>query len=175
MDTTLDAESFFIITLFQQGELPTSPPRRATGPLTLLAPPAAGSYRSAISAYEAHESPVALLTLYAARAHLALTPPAPSAALALLSPLSPTLDTRAVTALASYLAGETEDAVGELEELLTELGEGGLEEGEEGRMVRGVVGTVWILEGEERREEGVEVLREAVELGKDQEWLVHVF
>ncbi|KAL8290253.1 hypothetical protein RQP46_003192 [Phenoliferia psychrophenolica] len=148
MDTTLDAESYFIVTLFQQG-----------------------SYRSAISAFEAHQSPVALLTLYAARAHLALTPPSPSAALALLRPLAPTLDSRAVTALATYLAGETEEAVGELEELLTELGEGGLEEGEEGRLVRGVVGTVWILEAEERREEGVEILREAVELGKDQECL----
>ena len=87
-------------------------------------------------------------------------------------PLASTLDTRAVTALASYLAGETEDAVNELEELLTELGEGGLEEGDEGRLVRGVIGTVWILEGEDRREEGVEILREAVELGKDQEWSV---
>lgn len=56
--------------------------------------------------------------------------------------------------------------------MLTELGEGGLSEDpeEEGRFVRGVIGTVWILEGEERREEGVEVLREAVELGSDQEW-----
>lgn len=53
---------------------------------------------------------------------------------------------------------------------MAELGEAGLKEGEEGRFVRGVVGTVWILEGEERREEGVEVLREAVELGEDQEW-----
>ncbi|KAM0746353.1 hypothetical protein T439DRAFT_329803 [Meredithblackwellia eburnea MCA 4105] len=148
MDTTLDAESFFIITLFQQG-----------------------SYRSAISAFESHGNPTPLLSTYAARAHLALTPPATDAALALLAPLPQTLDTRAVTALANYLAGLREESVGELDELLAELGEGGLEEGDEGRLVRGVVGTVFILEGEERREEGVEVLREAVELGKDQECL----
>ena len=117
-------------------------------------------------------SPSPLVTLYAARSHLALTPPSPTSALSLLSPLSPTLDTRALTALAHYLAGEKEDAVSELEEVLAETGERGLEEGDEGRMVRGVVGTVWILEGEARREEGVEVLREAIELGQDEEWWV---
>ena len=63
-------------------------------------------------------------------------------------------------------------SVSELEEVLAETGERGLEEGDEGRMVRGVVGTVWILEGEARREEGVEVLREAIELGQDEEWWV---
>lgn len=147
-------------------------PQRGTPGTTADAPLRPGSYRSAISAYEAHSDPSVLLTIYAARAHLALTPPAPSAALALLSSLPSTLDTRAVTALANYLDGEKEESVGELDEILAELGEGGLEEGDEGRFVRGVVGTVWILEGEERREEGVEVLREAVELGKDQEWCV---
>ncbi|GAA5821678.1 hypothetical protein JCM3770_004765 [Rhodotorula araucariae] len=146
----MDSESFYIVQLFSQG-----------------------SYRSALSAYAEHPSPSPLLTLYAARAHLALTPPAPSAATQLLSSVPETLDTRAVAALARYLAGEQEDAVGELEELLAELGEQGLEEGDDvgGRFVRGVVGTVWVLEGEERREEGIEVLREAVELGKDQECL----
>lgn len=146
---------------------PQIPPRRV---LTPSCPP--GSYRSAISAYSALPSPSPLVTLYAARSHLALTPPSPTSALSLLSPLSPTLDTRALTALAHYLAGEKEDAVSELEEVLAETGERGLEEGDEGRMVRGVVGTVWILEGEARREEGVEVLREAIELGQDEEWWV---
>ncbi|GEM08177.1 coatomer protein complex, subunit epsilon [Rhodotorula toruloides] len=102
-----------------------------------------------------------------------MNPPAPQPALQLLSSLPQTLDTRAVTALAHYLQGETGSAVGDLEELLADLGDQGLEEGDEteGRFVRGVIGTVWVLEGEERREEGVEVLREAVELGKDQECL----
>ncbi|GAA5994656.1 uncharacterized protein JCM10292_002195 [Rhodotorula paludigena] len=146
----MDSETHYVITLIQQG-----------------------SYRSALAAYAEHPSPSTTLSLYAARAHLALTPPATDAALQLLSTLSQTLDTRAVTSLAQYLAGECEQAVGDLEELLAELGEQGLEEGDdvEGRMVRGVVGTVWILEGEDRREEGVEILREAVELGKDQECL----
>lgn len=129
-----------------------------------------GSYRSALSAYDALASPHPHVTLYAARCHLALTPPSPSSALSLLSSLPTSLDSRAVTALAQYLSGKKEDAVSELEELLAELGEGGLQEGEEGRMCRAVIGTVWILEGEERREEGVEVLREGVELGQDQEW-----
>lgn len=130
----------------------------------------AGSYRSALSAYSALPSPSPLLTLYAARSHLALTPPAIADAQQLLLPLEQTLDVRAVSALATYLSGDKEEGVGEAEELLAELGEQGLQEREEGRFVRGVVGTVYILEGEERREEGVEVLREAVELGQDQEW-----
>jgi coatomer protein complex subunit epsilon len=133
-----------------------------------------GSYRAAIAAYQELSSPSPLLSLYAARAHLALTPPAIQPALSLLSSLPQTLDTRAVIALAHYLQGETESAVGDLEELLADLGDQGLEEAEEteGRFVRGVIGTVWVLEGEERREEGIEILREAVELGKDQEWCV---
>ncbi|GAA5855532.1 hypothetical protein JCM5353_004282, partial [Sporobolomyces roseus] len=89
----------------------------------------------------------------------------------LLSSVPSSLDSRAVSSLATYLSGDTEEAVGDLDEILAELGEQGLQEDEEGRFVRGVVGTVWILEGEERREEGIEVLREAVELGKDQECL----
>lgn len=129
-----------------------------------------GSYRSAISAYNELRSPSPILTLYAARSHLALSPPSISYAEGLLSSIPSTLDSRAVSSLATYLSGSTEEAVGDLEELLAELGEQGLEEDDEGRFVRGVVGTVWILEGEERREEGIEVLREAVELGKDQEW-----
>ncbi|GAA5911679.1 hypothetical protein JCM5296_005871 [Sporobolomyces johnsonii] len=144
----MDSESFYIITLFQQG-----------------------SYRAALTAYADLPSPSPLLTLYAARSHLALSPPAPTPALSLLSTLPPSLDTRAVSALAKYLSSDKEEAVETLDELLAELGEQGLQEDEEGRLVRGVVGTVWILEGEERREEGVEVLREAVELGKDQECL----
>lgn len=55
-----------------------------------------------------------------------------------------------------------------------DLGDGGLEGSEEGRMVRGVVGTVYFLEGGERRDEGIEVLREAVELGGDSEWYVMI-
>ncbi|BGP31497.1 hypothetical protein JCM10296v2_003262 [Rhodotorula toruloides] len=131
------------------------------------------SYRAAIAAYQELSSPSPLLSLYAARAHLALTPPAVQPALSLLSSLPHTLDTRAITSLAHYLQGETESAVGDLEELLADLGDQGLEEGDEteGRFVRGVIGTVWVLEGEERREEGIEILREAVELGKDQECL----
>ncbi|GAA5990988.1 hypothetical protein JCM5350_001840 [Sporobolomyces pararoseus] len=144
----MDSESFYIITLFQQG-----------------------SYRAAISAYNELASPSPILTLYAARSHLALSPPSISSAQQLLSSIPPSLDSRAVSSLATYLSGSTEEAVSDLEELLAELGEQGLEENDEGRFVRGVVGTVWILEGEERREEGVEVLREAVELGKDQECL----
>ncbi|GAA6039692.1 hypothetical protein JCM8097_001355 [Rhodosporidiobolus ruineniae] len=147
----MDSEAHYIVTLFGQG-----------------------SYRAALSAFAEHPSPSPLLTLYAARAHLALSPPSPSAALSLLQALpAQTLDVRAVAALARYLQGETEEAVGELEEVLAETGEQGLEEDNEaeGRFVRGVVGTVWVLEGEERREEGIEVLREAVELGRDQECL----
>ncbi|GAA5951958.1 hypothetical protein JCM10213_006577 [Rhodosporidiobolus nylandii] len=145
----MDSESYHIIQLFSLG-----------------------SYRAALSAYASHASPSPTLTLYAARSHLALSPPAPDAALSLLAPLSQTLDVRAVSSLARYVSGQKEDAVGELEEVLAELGEQGLEsEEEEGRFVRGVVGTVFVLEGEERREEGIEVLREAVELGRDQECL----
>ncbi|GAA5991850.1 hypothetical protein JCM10908_002236 [Rhodotorula pacifica] len=149
----MDSDAFYIVTLFQQG-----------------------SYRAALSAYkELSSSPSPTLSLYAARAYLALSPPDIRSAQTLLSSLPPTLDTRAVQALATYLSGDGETAVGELEELLAELGEQGLDqdnEEEEGRFVRGVVGTVWILEGDEqRREEGIEVLREAVELGHDQECL----
>lgn len=86
--------------------------------------------------------------------------------------LPSTLDSRAIAAFANYLSGAREDAVDELQELIAELGEEGLQEGEEGRFVRSIVGTVWILEGEATREEAIEVLREGVELGKDQEWFV---
>lgn len=140
--------------------------------LELTCDDSAGSYRAALSAFSALDSPSPLLSLYAARSQLALSPPAIAEAQQLLLPLDPTFDVRAVSSLATYLAGDREEAVGELEELLAELGEQGLQEDEEGRFVRGVVGTVYILEGEERREEGVEVLREAVELGQDQEWCV---
>ncbi|GAA5884079.1 hypothetical protein JCM3774_002959 [Rhodotorula dairenensis] len=150
----MDSDAFYIVTLFQQG-----------------------SYRAALSAYKELASPSPVLSLYAARSYLALSPPDVRSAQTLLSSLAPTLDTRAVQALATYLAGDAETAVGDLEELLAELGEQGLAhdadpEEDEGRFVRGVVGTVWILEGDEqRREEGIEVLREAVELGHDQECL----
>ncbi|GAA6061871.1 hypothetical protein JCM10212_000512 [Sporobolomyces blumeae] len=154
----MDSESFYIITLFQQG-----------------------SYRSAISAYDELSSPSPLLTLYAARSHLALSPPSPASASTLLRSLPhETLDSRAIECLAKYLEGGRDDdldkkeqAVGDLEEILAETGERGLTDDDhaEGRFVRGVVGTVWILEGDDRREEGIEVLREAVELGKDQECL----
>ncbi|GAA6026372.1 hypothetical protein JCM8202_004749 [Rhodotorula sphaerocarpa] len=147
----MDSDAFYIVTLFQQG-----------------------SYRAALSAYAELSSPSPTLSLYAARAHLALSPPDCASALSVLQSLEPSLDVRAISALANYLAGDKEAAVGELEELLAEVGEQGLEQdGEgEGRFVRGAVGTVWILEGDEqRREEGVEVLREAVELGHDQECL----
>lgn len=129
-----------------------------------------GSYRAAISAYLNLSATSPTLTLYAARSHLALTPPATNAALSLLSTLPASLDQRAITAFAHYLSGSTEEALSELDEILMELGDGGLEGSEEGRMVRGVVGSVYFLEGEERREEGVEILREAIELGSDQEW-----
>lgn len=148
---TMDSSTFYLTNLFHQG-----------------------SYTSFLTAFESlTESPSDLLQLYAARSHLALTPPATAAALAILSKLPETLDSRAVTSLAEYLSGETETAVSNLEELLAETGEQGLAlegEGEEGRMVRSVVGTVWILEGEERREECIEVLREGIEIGKDEEW-----
>ncbi|GAA5837619.1 hypothetical protein JCM11251_002026 [Rhodosporidiobolus azoricus] len=148
----MDSEAFYIVTLFQQG-----------------------SYRAALSAFSTYPSPSPLLTLYAARSHLALSPPDTSSALSLLQPLPQTLDVRAVSALAKYLSGGAakKEAVEEVDEILAETGEQGLEEGDEleGRFVRGVVGTVYVLEGEERREEGIEVLREAVELGQDQECL----
>lgn len=136
----------------------------------------AGSYRACLSAYSALSSPSPLLTTYAARAHLAQSPPNPQAAQSLLSSAPPTLDTRAVSALATYLSSESahEDAVAELEDILTELGEQGLDADQpeaEGRFVRGIVATVWLLEGDEqRREEAAEILREAIELGQDQEW-----
>lgn len=160
-----------------------SPPARTSRPHSLLSAdsptgsnaPTTGSYRAALSAYAELSSPSPTLSLYAARAHLALSPPDCASALSVLQSLEPSLDVRAISALANYLAGDKEAAMGELEELLAEVGEQGLEQdGEgEGRFVRGAVGTVWILEGDEqRREEGVEVLREAVELGHDQEWCV---
>jgi hypothetical protein len=183
----MDSDAFYIVTLFQQGPSPvflaseqrlltrleSTPPR--SNAVRLHAHTAAvGSYRAALSAYKELSAPSPTLSLYAARSYLALSPPDIRAAQTLLSSLPSTLDSRAVQALATYLAGDAETAVGELEELLAELGEQGLGEGdEEGRVVRGVVGTVWILEGDEqRREEGIEVLREAVELGHDQEWSV---
>ncbi|KAI5481009.1 coatomer protein complex, subunit epsilon [Pseudohyphozyma bogoriensis] len=147
----MDSDSFHIVQLFQQGT--------------------SSSYRASISAYEVLPSPSPLVTLYAARAHLALSPPATTSALSLLSTLPPTLDTRAVTAFAQYLEGSKEEAVEELQEVLAELGEQGLQEDDEGRAVRSIVGSVFILEGEAMREEGVEVLREGVELGQDQECL----
>ncbi|SCZ98282.1 BZ3500_MvSof-1268-A1-R1_Chr7-1g09082 [Microbotryum saponariae] len=148
MDTISDAD-YYVISLFQNG-----------------------SYRSALSAYSELPSASTLPTLYAARAHLALSPPSPSDALSLLSSLERTLDTRALTALANFLSGDHERAIEELEEVQIELGEGGLEEQEEGRFVRGVLATVWWLSGEEgRREEAVEMLYEAVQLGADQECL----
>lgn len=188
----MDSDAFYIVTLFQQGPSPVSlclnqplpapadthrVPPHLVGTLSActrcrLRP---GSYRAALAAYKELSAPSPTLSLYAARAHLAQSPPDIRSAQTLLSSLPPTLDTRAVQALATYLAGDAEPAVGELEELLAELGEQGLahEGEEEGRFVRGVVGTVWILEGDEqRREEGIEVLREAVELGHDQEWSV---
>ncbi|KAG0658769.1 hypothetical protein C6P46_005634 [Rhodotorula mucilaginosa] len=182
----MDSDAFYIVTLFQQGPSPvflaseqrlltrleSTPPR--SNAVRLHAHTAAvGSYRAALSAYKELSAPSPTLSLYAARSYLALSPPDIRAAQTLLSSLPSTLDSRAVQALATYLAGDAETAVGELEELLAELGEQGLGEGdEEGRVVRGVVGTVWILEGDEqRREEGIEVLREAVELGHDQECL----
>lgn len=79
-------------------------------------------------------------------------------------------------ALADYLSGNTEQAVNELEDVLTELGEQGLQaEGDdsEGRLVRGIVATVWLLLGDDMRtDEAAEILREAIELGQDQEWYV---
>ncbi|BGP15523.1 hypothetical protein JCM10213v2_003502 [Rhodosporidiobolus nylandii] len=164
----MDSESYHIIQLFSLGT--------STFRFEARVGSWGSSYRAALSAYASHASPSPTLTLYAARSHLALSPPAPDAALSLLAPLSQTLDVRAVSSLARYVSGQKEDAVGELEEVLAELGEQGLEsEEEEGRFVRGVVGTVFVLEGEERREEGIEVLREAVELGRDQEWCVGAF
>jgi len=57
-----------------------------------------------------------------------------------------------------------------MDELLAELGESGLEEDSEGRWVRMAMGTVYILEGEDRRQDALDVLREGVELGQDQDW-----
>lgn len=122
-------------------------------------------------------SPSPLLSYYAARSHLALSPPNPQAATNILSSLPPTLDTRALASLADYVAASAADdepakagAVDEMDELLAEVGESGLDEEGEGRMVRLAMGTVYILEGEVRREDAVEVLREGVELGHDQDW-----
>jgi coatomer protein complex subunit epsilon len=148
LNATMDSSTFYLTNLFHQG-----------------------SYTSFLAAFQSlTESPSDLLQLYAARSHLALTPPATAAALEILSKLPETLDSRAVTSLAQYLSGETETAVSNLEELLAETGEQGLADGDEGRMVRSIVGTVWIFEGEERREECIEVLREGIEIGKDEEW-----
>ncbi|SCV71043.1 BQ2448_3805 [Microbotryum intermedium] len=136
-----------------------------------------GSYRSALSAYSELISPSPLSTLYAARSHLALSPPSTSSALSLLSSLEPaTLDSRALIALSNYLSGDTDSSIEELEEVQLELGEGGLEEGDQGRFVRAIVATVWILTGQEgRREEAVEILNEAIQLGHDQEWYVFAY
>lgn len=78
-----------------------------------------------------------------------------------------------MSALASYVAGDRESAVDEMDELLAELGESGLEEDSEGRFVRLAMGTVYIQEGEDRRQDALDALREGVELGHDQEWSVH--
>lgn len=148
----MDSESHFIVSLFQNG-----------------------SYRAAISAFTALPSPSTTTLLFAARAHLALSPPATNDATALLEAIfPPTLDSRAVGALAQYLTGDDASAIDQLEELMTELGESGLseDEEEEGRLVRAVVATAYILDGsEDRRDEAVEILREGIEIGHDQECL----
>ncbi|KAK4052548.1 hypothetical protein OIO90_004316 [Microbotryomycetes sp. JL221] len=138
-----------------------------------------GSYRASLSAYSALENPSPLLTLYAARSNLALIPPNINQAQTLLSNLDDQdFNVRAIKGLSLYLASiEDEQAktqiVSDLEDVLAELGEQGLDEStDEGRFVRGTVATVFLLEqDEQRREEGVEILREAVELGQDQECL----
>lgn len=135
-----------------------------------------------------------MASLYAARAYLAHTPADVHAALNLATPLttegtsSRVLDARAVVALANYFAGSTEDALMELDELLAETGEQGLAPGaadagglegpsagsddSDGRMVRVCAATAFLREGtDDRRAEALEVLREAVDLGHDQEAL----
>lgn len=152
------------------------------------------SYRALLSEFSTLPKPVSpLLTLYAARAHLGLTPPNTSAAIKLVEALEETFDSRAVRQLAEYLtaqsggfaAGEEEDAINELEFLMTELGESGLDDTnveEEGRYVRSIVATVYLLESmrtdegidetlrELRRQEAVDILKEGIILGRDQEW-----
>lgn len=109
---------------------------------------------------------------------MALTPPNLTQARHLIesSTAPDSLDSRSILALADYLSGNTEQAVNELEDVLTELGEQGLQaEGDdsEGRLVRGIVATVWLLLGDDMRtDEAAEILREAIELGQDQEWYV---
>lgn len=142
------------------------------------------------------------MTYLAIHSALAVAPPDVKLATALFSSLGEddrsTLDGRAVQALIAYIRemssntgddGETtsalEEQVDELEMILAELGGEGLEEGAEGRSVRAVVGTVYILESirsgldaesqAARRNEAVEVLKEGVELGNDQDWYVIVF
>lgn len=111
--------------------------------------------------------------LFAARAHLALSPPATDAANALLEGIfPPTLNSRAVAALAEYLTGDHAAAIDQLEEIMTELGESGLsEEDDDARLVRAVVATAYLLDAsDDRRDEAVEILREGIEIGHDQEW-----
>lgn len=148
-----------------------------------------GSYAALVSSFSAlppalQAAPLA--RIYLARSHLALTPPALAAARAALAPLPSTLDIQALASFVQYLAAvqskqDTAGALDELEMVLAELGEKGLEqsydmaEGDagEGRFVRAVVATVYILEGtDDKREEAIEILREGIELGQDQEWCV---
>jgi hypothetical protein len=152
------------------------------------------SYRALLSAYSALPAPISpLVTLYAARSNLGLTPPNTSECIKLLDGIEESFDTRAIRGLAEYLAaqvtgfsnGEEEEPINELEFLMTELGESGLDDSnpeEEGRYVRSIIATVWILESlrtdegiedelrEARREEAIEILKEGIELGRDQEW-----
>jgi coatomer protein complex subunit epsilon len=116
--------------------------------------------------------------IYAARSHLALTPPDASAALAVIEPAlssdEPTSSARAIKAFAEYLQSEDKPSqVEELRDLVLEFDAEEVNEEtiEDERIVRVMAGTAFILEKEV--EEAVTTLSEGC--GKtDLEWYVNI-
>jgi coatomer protein complex subunit epsilon len=111
--------------------------------------------------------------LYAARSHLALSPPSTSSAISILSThLDTSLAAKAVTALANYVAGSDKSTrVDEVRDLVIET-EGAEDDGEGSRnaeesVVRVAAATIFILEGE--NEEAVATLTEG-SAKEDLEW-----
>lgn len=133
-----------------------------------------GAYRTVISSYAGLSDPTEALSYYCARAHLALVPAQIEMARNVLGSSS-TLDATAINQLANYYEGD-QQALLECDELIINLGEQGLQPEDEGRHVRAVVATLFLNEGsQERRDEAIEILREGVEIGQDQEWSVILY
>lgn len=105
--------------------------------------------------------------LYAARSHLALSPPNTPAAKELVSSAE-TPGAKAVLALGRYLADEDKAArVDEVRDLVIESEGADEEEETEEAVIRAIAGTVFILEGE--NEEAIATLTEG-KAKEDLEW-----